>query len=115
MEISNPHHIHVPDSASCPAPVPLASSSSLASAPEPETTDSLLQSVDLSILYGKKKKKKKKRVAVSVIPPGDDLLAPWLSDLGMTEYESKHQRLALSLSRRPSSLLPRQSHPTQAT
>lgn len=67
---------------------------SLHTDPERARTESLLQNIDLSVLSGKKnKKKKKKSIQVSVIPPGSQFLFPWLSNLGMTEYESKHQRL----------------------
>lgn len=58
-------------------------------------TDSLLESVDLGVLQTKKRRKKKP--AVSVIPADAEYLQPWLSNLGMTEYESKQQRLAFTL------------------
>jgi hypothetical protein len=106
IDILNPHHQPLEISPEIHAIDPQLSD------PEQVRTESLLQNVDLSVLSGKKSKKKKKKIIhVSVIPIGSQFLSPWLSYLGMTEYESKHQRSALSyLLHIPPSLTPLRLH-----
>lgn len=62
---------------------------SLVSDRDTARTKYLLQNVDLAVLQ---KKRRRRKPPVSVIPDDAEYTQPWLSNLGMTEYESKQQR-----------------------